>query len=314
MSDRTRREFLKDAAMAAGAMALAPYATWAEETEPVAAAEMCVARWGGEAVGEDGVDRMAARLAERAVAEIGGMKRFVSRGDVVWIKPNIGWNRAPELAATTNPEIVAALVRLALEAGARKVKVGDNTCHDARQSYRSSRIEEAAKTAGAEVVLLDESRFRDVHIGGSVLDSWALYPEILEADLVINVPIAKHHGLSRATLAMKNLMGIAGGNRGAWHQDLSACLTDVTAFLKPRLSILDGVRVLTGHGPQGGNPSDVKRLDTVAASTDIVALDAFGAELLGHEPLQIGVVKAAAAAGLGRIDYRALPFREVAVS
>jgi uncharacterized protein (DUF362 family) len=275
---------------------------------------MCVARWAGESIEEPGVDAMASLLARRAIEGVGGLGRFVSRGDVVWIKPNIGWNRAPELAATTNPGIVAELVRLSFDAGARRVKVGDNTCHDARQSYRSSGIEKAAEAAGAEIVLLDESRFRVVRLGGSVLGTWSLYPEILEADLLINVPIAKHHGLSQATLAMKNLMGVAGGNRGSWHQDLAGCLCDVTAFLKPRLSVLDGVRVLTGHGPQGGNASDVKRMDTVAVSTDIVALDAFGAELLGHEPQRIATVKAAEEAGLGRIDFRALPLREVAVS
>jgi uncharacterized protein (DUF362 family) len=162
--------------------------------------------------------------------------------------------------------------------------------------------------------LIDESRFREVKIGGSVLGAWPLYPEIIETDLVINVPIAKHHGLSRVTLAMKNYMGVIGGNRGAWHQDLAGCLTDITAYMKPRLVVLDAVRVLMGHGPQGGNPSDVKRLDTVAAGTDIVAVDAFGAELLGHKPEEIGSVKAAAARGLGTLDYRSLSPREVAVS
>jgi uncharacterized protein (DUF362 family) len=314
MTNHTRREFLKHAAAAAGAAALAPYAVWADDETAAPPPDMCIARWAGDPVGEDAVDAMAAALTERMVENLGGMARFVSKGDVVWIKPNIGWNRAPELAATTNPAVVTALVRLSLEAGARKVKVGDNTCHNAQQSYRSSGIEAAAREAGAEVVFLDESRFRDVKIGGRVLDKWPIYPEILEADLLINVPIAKHHGLSRATLAMKNYMGIIGGNRGAWHQDLAGCLCDITAFLKPKLSILDCVRVLTDRGPQGGNLSDVKRMDTIAASVDIVALDAFGAELLGHDPARIGTVKAAHAAGLGRIAYRELSLREVAVS
>jgi uncharacterized protein (DUF362 family) len=131
---------------------------------------------------------------------------------------------------------------------------------------------------------------------------------------VINVPIAKHHSLSRASLCMKNYMGIIGGRRNAWHQDLAGCLVDITAYLKPRLCVLDAVRALTRHGPQGGNPADVVRLDTVAAGTDIVALDAFGAELLGHEPAALGTVRAAEAAGLGTSDYRSLAIAEVAVS
>ncbi|MFH1680288.1 MAG: DUF362 domain-containing protein [Candidatus Eisenbacteria bacterium] len=314
MKIQSRREFLKQAAAVGGTIVLSPHRVFAGEKVGAAPPDMCIARWAGDPVVGAGVNAMAAALAKRAIEDLGGMGRFVNKGDVVWIKPNIGWNRAPELAATTNPEIVATLVRLSLEVGARKVKVGDNTCHDARQSYRSSGIEAAAKEAGAEVVFLDESRFRDVKIGGRVLDQWPLYPEIIESDLLINVPVAKHHGLSRATLAMKNYMGIIGGNRGAWHQDLPGCLCDITAFVKPRLCVLDCVRVLTGHGPQGGNPSDVKRLDTVAAGIDIVAVDAFGAELLGHDPAHIGTVKAAHAAGLGEIAYRELSLSEAAVS
>jgi uncharacterized protein (DUF362 family) len=164
------------------------------------------------------------------------------------------------------------------------------------------------------MVFLDERRFKEVAIGGARLTTWPLYPEIIDSDLVINVPVAKHHGLCRVSLAMKNYMGVVGGRRNAWHQDLAACLCDITAFMKPRLTVLDATRVLTAHGPQGGNTADVKRLDTVAASTDVVGLEAFGAELLGHEPADIETVRAAAVAGLGQIDYRKLAVREVVVS
>lgn len=305
MPNRTRREFLKRAAVVGGGMALAPYASWAEEGAAADPA-MSIVRWGGDPVEDEGVDALAERLTRRAVAELGGMGRFVVRGDVVWIKPNIGWNRAPELAATTNPGVVAALVKMCLDAGAKKVKVGDHTCHDARQSYRSSGIEAAAKEAGADVVQLDDNRYREMKIGGGRLDKWPLYPEIVESDLVINVPIVKHHGLSKATLCMKNYMGVIGGNRGSWHQDLPSCLVDITAFMKPRITVLDAVRLLTAHGPQGGNPMDVERRNTVAAGTDIVALDAFGAELLGFGPPAIATIRAAEAAGLGTADYRSL--------
>jgi uncharacterized protein (DUF362 family) len=275
---------------------------------------MTIARWQGEAPAEADLSRLATRLTEEAMRSLGGMGRFVSKGDIVWVKPNIGWNRPAELAANTNPDVVGTLVRLCLEAGAKEVKVGDNPCNDAKQTYRTSGIAAAVEKAGGRVVFLDEKRFRDVKLDGQRLKTWPLYPEILEADLVINVPIAKHHGLSRVSLAMKNYMGVIGGRRNAWHQDLPSCLTDVTAFMKPRLCILDAVRVLTAHGPQGGNPADVQRLDTVAASTDIIALDAFGAELMGHSPEQIKTLIAGFESGLGHHDYRSLALEEVIVS
>ena len=318
MNEMTRREFLKRAAAVGGAMALSPAVLWAEEAAknavPTPPLDLCVARWAGDPVPEEGVDAMAARLTERAMETLGGMKRFVSKGDVVWIKPNIGWNRAPELAATTNPAVVGTLAKLCLDAGAKKVKVGDHPCHPAAEAYRNSGIEAAAKEAGAETVFLDEDRYREMKIGGERLDKWPVYPEIVEADLVINVPVAKHHGLSQATLCMKNYMGIVGGRRNAWHQDLPTCLNDITAFMKPRLSVLDGVRILTSNGPTGGNPKDVKRTDTVAAGTDIVALDAFGAELLGHRSDRILTVQAGWRAGLGDIDWRATVMEEIGVS
>lgn len=323
MGKRTRREFLKQAAAIGGVLALGPERVLGAPAAPTAAgeatagaagtAEMAIARWDAAAA-DPGLAMVARKLTEEALAAVGGMGRFVSRGDVVWIKPNLGWNRPPELAATTNPDVVATLVRLCREAGAKRVRVGDFTCHDAKQCYATSGVAAAVEAAGGEMVLLEERRFREVDLGGKRLQKWPVYPEILEADFLLNVPVAKHHGLSRATLCMKNYMGVVGGRRSAWHQDLSGCLCDITAFLKPRLCVLDAVRILTAHGPQGGNPADVKELRTVAAGTDIVALDAFGAELLGHRPESLGTVQAGAEAGLGLLDYRQLAPRELAVS
>ncbi len=317
MIRRTRREFLKTTAAVTGALALGPLPATGDQTTgpPAGPAEplaLAIARWQADQAAE--FSTVATRLTEQALAALGGMERFVSRGDLVWIKPNIGWNRGPELAANTNPDVVATLVRLCLAAGARKVKVGDNTCHPAPQTYQTSGIAAAARAAGAEVVFLDENRFQEVEVGGKRLKTWPVYPEILAADLLINVPVVKHHGLSRASLCLKNYMGVVGGDRGRWHQDLATCLCDITAFLKPRLCLLDAIRVLTAHGPQGGNPADVRPLRTVAAGTDIVALDGLGAELLGLQPARIDTLRAAAAAGLGRLDYRELPHTELTVS
>ncbi len=312
MGEQTRRNFLKRTVATGTAATLSTTAgkALAQNDSP---AKMAIVRWAGQPVAEEGVDAMAATLAERAITALGGMGRFVSNGDVVWIKPNMAWDRTPEQAANTNPNIVATLVRLCLDSGAKQVKVGDFPCNEATKSYPRSGIEAAAQAAGAEVVYLDPNRFREVALGGSRLDKWPVYPEIVESDLVINVPIAKHHSISTVTLGMKNFMGVV-DKRNKLHQDLPTCLCDLTRFMNPRLCVLDAVRILTAHGPTGGDLADVQRKDTVVASTDIVAMDAFGAELLGHEPKNIATVAAGDAAGLGTMNYRSLSPVEIEVT
>ncbi len=275
---------------------------------------MAIAKWTGPHETPDQIKDAATKLTEKALEGIGGMKRFVSRGDVVWVKPNIAWDRTPELAANTNPDVVATVVRLCLDAGAKTVKVGDNPCNVAAATYKNSGIAEAARGAGAEVLFLDTERFRETAVKGRRFKSFQLCPEILECDLVVNVPIAKHHRSAEVTLCMKNFMGVMGGNRGQYHQALADMLADLNRFLKPRISILDAVRILKNHGPRGGDPADVELKMTLAAGVDIVALDAFGAELLGRKPQDIETIVKGQKAGLGTIDYRSLALREIAVS
>jgi uncharacterized protein (DUF362 family) len=239
------------------------------------------------------------------------MKRFVSRGDVVVVKPNIGWDRTPEYAANTNPEVVAALVGLCLEAGAKTVKVFDHPVTDPRRTYKQSGIADAAAAAGAAVTFMDDRKFKDMRINGRSLKSWPLYTEIFEADKVINVPIAKTHGISRLTLGMKNWMGVMGGWRGRIHQRVDESIVDLAMFIKPALTVLDAVRILTDNGPQGGNLADVKRLDMVVAGTDVVAVDAFGATLFGMKPADLGCVRIGHELGLGRMELARLNIKRI---
>jgi uncharacterized protein (DUF362 family) len=227
----------------------------------------------------------------------------ITRKDVVVVKPNMGWDRSTELAANTHPLVVRAVVEECLAAGAKKVKVFDYTCNDARRCYVNSGIENALKgIRNVECKQIEPERFRKVTLNGQFLKEWELYDEALTADVYINVPVAKHHGLSKLTLGLKNIMGIMGGKRGDMHRSLDIALADVNAHFKSQLTIIDATRILTAHGPQGGNIADVKVLNKVIASVDIVAADAFATTLFGLKPADIPVTVAAYKRGLGEMD------------
>jgi uncharacterized protein (DUF362 family) len=248
-----------------------------------------------------------AAIARKAVEAIGGMKRFVARGDVVVVKPNIAWDRTPEQAANTNPQVVSAIVRLCQEAGAKKVIVTDVSCNDPRRCFERSGIAAAARAEGAEVLLPEERKFKKVDLRGEVLTEWPVLEHFLAADKMINVPIAKHHSLTGVTLGMKNWYGILGGPRHRLHQRIQESLVDLADFMRPTLTIVDAYRVLMRNGPTGGNVSDTALKKTIVASTDPVAIDAYVAKAFWD--LDIGrlrYLKMAEDRGLGRVNFEAL--------
>ncbi|HEY5974194.1 MAG TPA: DUF362 domain-containing protein [Geobacteraceae bacterium] len=244
-----------------------------------------------------------ARITRDAINGVGGMKRFVRPGNVVVVKPNMGWDRSPEQAANTHPQVVRAVVEEALQAGARKVKVFDRTCNDERRCYVNSGITAILQgMKNVELKQIENERFRKVSLAGGTLKEWELYDEALTADVFINVPVAKHHGLTKVTLGLKNVMGVMGGNRGSIHKNIDGALADVNAVVKSHLTVIDATRILTAHGPQGGNLADVKALHKVIASADIVAADAYATTLFGLKPADIAVIVAAHRRGLGEMN------------
>ncbi len=267
---------------------------------PAGSADLAVAR-GSDAAGN----------ARRAIEALGGMELFVERGETVAIKPNIGWNRSPEQAANTDPEVVAEVVRMALAAGASRVWVTDVPVNTAERCFARSGIGKAASAAGADVVLPSPSRFRAVEVGGIRLRLAEVLEPLVVADKVINVPIAKQHGLTRATLSMKNWYGVLGGHRVLLHQDIHRYIVDLAVMMKPTLTVMDATRILIANGPSGGSLGDVKRLDTVAASVDPVAIDAFGAGLLDLAPSDVGYIVMGEHAGLGTADLSRIKMVEV---
>lgn len=237
------------------------------------------------------------------IQALGGMNQFVKKGQTVLIKPNIGWDRTPEQAANTNPEVVAELVKMCYEVGAKKVWVLDRTCNEAKRCYLHSGIEEHAKNAGAQVRHIMNQRFKTITIPNALaLDSWPIYQDVLEADVLINVPVAKHHSMSQLSLGLKNLMGIMGGNRGKIHTDFDQKIIDFNKVVVPKLTVMDAYRTLMRNGPQGGNLADVRLTAQVIAGTDRVAVDSYTASLFDFKPTQLEWLSLAAQQGLGVAD------------
>jgi uncharacterized protein (DUF362 family) len=253
-------------------------------------------------------------LVNEAIKALGGIEKFIKRGDTVLVKPNIGWNKAPEYAATTNPQVVSTVIKLCYKAGAKKVKVWDRTCDNAKMSYKNSGIEKATIDAGGEILFVEErdkTKWSEVKLDGIDLKSWPIYDELLKVDSIINIPIAKNHGSATLTLGMKNWMGVIGGNRGAFHLNLHQRIADISAFIKPKLVIIDAVRILTRHGPKGGNLEDVKKIDTVIAGVDQVAVDSYASTLFGLKGEDIGYIKIANDMKIGEIDLNKLNIKKI---
>ncbi len=250
-------------------------------------------------------------LVARAVNALGGMKQFVSRGDVVVVKPNIGWDRLPIHAANTNPDVVGAVVKMAFDAGAKKVVVADGSCNDPNRCFQRSGIWRKAYELGAEVVLPAEHRYRTTRMKGEVLDEWPIFTTLVDADKVINVPVAKHHNLAKYTAAMKNWYGVLGGRRNRLHQSIDVSIADLATFMRPSLVVVDATRVLVRNGPQGGNIDDTRVMGTVIATVDQVAADAYGCTLIGQHRDNVPYLKMGHERGLGTMYWENLRWKEV---
>ncbi|MFH1943976.1 MAG: DUF362 domain-containing protein [bacterium] len=297
-----RRDFLKKSTGAAVAYAFLPSSSRLLQMSKIP--DLVVTKEGSPA-----------DLVKKAVDTLGGMSRFVKNGDVVVLKPNISWDRVPEQAATTNPEVVAEVIRLCLEAGAKKVQVFDRTLNEPRRCYKRSGIEEAAKAAGADVTHIYERKFKTTNFPeGEIIKSWELYGDVLEADRIINLPVAKHHSIGGMSLGMKNYMGFLGGNRGQFHRDFQVKIVDLNTRVKADLIILDAYRMLLRNGPSGGNLADVELKKTVVAGTDAVAIDSYGASMFGLQPERVAFLQEAYTRGLGQIDLKKLTIETISLS
>ena len=251
-------------------------------------------------------------LLRKAVDAVGGIKKFVKRGDTVLIKPNLAWAVKPEGAANTNPIVLEELIKLCKQAGAKRITMMEHTCDSSAISFDLSGAKDIAKRTGTRLVSADrKNMFRRIEIPrGKLLKYDECAREVLDADVFINMPIAKVHSSSTITASIKNLMG-TNWDRDAWHKstDLEQCIADYSTVVKPDLIILDAVRILLTKGPRG--PGDTKDVGQVVAGVDPVAIDSYAAVILGKNPTAVNHLKYANKLGLGQIDYKKLKVKRV---
>lgn len=264
-----RREFLKTALVGAVAGAVKIDGNTILAADKGADAQTpndLVAVMGGEPV----------ELYRKGIEAMGGMSRFVKKGQKVVVKPNIGWDKTPEYGANTNPLLVGEIVKDCIKAGASEVVVFDHTCDEWEGCYKNSGIAEAAQKAGAKVAYgHDEKYYQEVDLPLAVnMKKAKIHEAILNCDVWINVPVLKNHGGAKMTISMKNYMGIV-WDRGYLHKhNLQQCIADATTYEKrPVLNIVDAYRIMTQNGPKGKSVNDVQLAKAIFMSTDIVAVD-----------------------------------------
>ncbi len=300
MNKYTRRKFLRDSSIATLALSAGPLIKASDLFSAEKGIDLAVC--GGESPFD---------ITVKAVEFLGGMKKFVAKNDVVLIKPNMGWDRTPQQAANTNPYVMAALVKMAFDAGAKRVKVMDNTCNDARRCYVNSGVQKETKKYGATVLHVEDFRIKKMKIGGDVIKDWEVYKDFVECDCLINVPILKHHSLSKLTLGMKNWLGAIGGRRWVLHQNINTTMVDLAAFFKPKLTVLDSYRILLRNGPQGGSLGDVKTVKKVTAGVDPIAVDSMGVKIFSGKRQDFEFLSIGKKRGLGEYDLSKLNVKEV---
>ena len=260
-------------------------------------------------------EEQAFRMVKAALDEMGGVERFIVKGDVVVLKPNVAFDKNPDLAATTQPDTVSAVVKLCLGAGARKVIVADNPINNPESCFFKTKVGDAALRAGAELMLPQDSYFEQLYVGGeTITHTWRMfYRPFREATKVIGVSPVKDHNLCKATVTLKNWYGLLGNPRNQFHQDIHGIISDFAKMIKPTLVIADGRKMLMRNGPTGGSLNDVKQSDTIVVGTDHIGVDSWCVtRLLDKQRHEIVYLDKAIARGLGA-EWRPQWTRELTV-
>ena len=316
--DLDRREFLSrlsKAGIAVAGCGLAAYLLYdpkgptpgIEAEDLVTLANFSVPQKDGQTISiVQGPDRV--KTVDKAIELLGGIERFINKGETVAIKPNVAFASPPMLGATAHPELVAEVVQLCYKGGAKQVIVTDNPINDPASCFTLSGVGKAATQAGAEVVLPKDRLFKHTTLtGGKLIKNWPIFYEPFgKADKLIGIAPLKHHHRAGASMTMKNWYGLLGGRRNVFHQDINTVIAELAMMVKPTLVILDATFVMMTNGPTGGSVSDLKRANTLIASTDCVAADSYGCGLLELAVSDLPYLAKAEKAGAGTTDYQSL--------
>ena len=297
-----RRHFLKSGVATAAATAVLADLS----TVPARADE---AKTAGAAGGSEVVavrNGSAAAMFRKGIEALGGMTAFVKPGQKVVVKPNIGWDRTPEQAANTNPDLVAEIVRQAMAAGAAQVQVFDHTCNEWKSCYRNSGIEAAVVAAGGKMLSAHDEKLHYVEKRcpqAVSMKTAKIHQAIIDADVFINVPVLKHHGGAKMTAAMKNYLGIFWDRSFMHKNNLPQCIADCALYRRPDLNVVDAYRIVVANGPRGKVAEDIREMRYQLLSRDIVAIDAMATKVIGYELADVPYIALAATAGLGVADF-----------
>ena len=247
--------------------------------------------------------------SNKAIELLGGIERFVKPGETVLIKPNVAFASPPSFGATTNPELIANIIRLCYDkAGAKHVIITDNPINSPASCFQLSGIGKASIGAGADIKMPKSHYFKQTTLaGGRLIKNWpVLYAPFRKVDKVIGITPLKDHHRSGASMTMKNWYGLLGGRRNIFHQDINTIIAELATMLRPTLVILDATEAMIANGPTGGSSSDLKRTNTMIVSTDQVAADSFGCSLLGLSVADLPYLTKAQNSGVGTTDHKSL--------
>ncbi len=247
------------------------------------------------------------KMLRQAVDKLGGISRFISKDDIVLVKPNVAFDRSPNLGATSNPSILEELIRLILVDGkAQEVRIADNPIESPPDCFAKSKIRKAAEQGGGRVYLPDSNSFKLLNTpGAELIEEWTFFHRpFTNVDKVIGLAPVKDHNLCGASMGLKNWYGLLGGTRNQFHQDIHGIISDLSLMMSPTLTILDGTNVLMENGPTGGDPSNVKKGNVIVAGTDRVAIDAWAFEhCLERGRDYPEYLHKAEAKGTGKVDW-----------